>query len=457
MGPMVAGSLRPGMGDVLTVGEVLNRVRNAAAREFRGPVWVLGEIRKMEDRTGTLYLDLVEHGGGRWEGGDVSLSAACFKTRWRRVQAELADAGAELTVGREVRLYGTVTVWDNGRVFVELTNVDVAALVGQRAAERERTIRALAAAGLLDRNRGLALPFVPLRVGLVGSRDSDGYRDFVGVLDRSAYAFAVTFVHAPVQGPSAGHALAEALADLDGVDVACLVRGGGTELDAFDAEVLARAIAACRYPVLTGIGHTADRSVADAAAHTACPTPTACAQTLVARVEAFDKALGDRGGRLAGAGAAHLGRHADGLAARATALIRGARRDIDASTLELARKALRLSPVNLGDRLAARREHLAGESARLLAGSRRTLNEATRTTAGQLTQLRAHAPERVLARGYSLTRTAAGGLVVDAGVLATGDVMSTSFARGAVTSVVSATKPDPNSAPDAGTRSPEDE
>ena len=53
------------MGDVFTVGEVLNRVRNAAAREFRGPVWVLGEIRKMEDRTGTLYLDLVEHGGGR--------------------------------------------------------------------------------------------------------------------------------------------------------------------------------------------------------------------------------------------------------------------------------------------------------------------------------------------------------------------------------------------------------
>src|SRR5205085_355462 len=102
---------------------------------------------------------------------DVSLSAACFKTRWRRVQAELRDAGAELTVGREVQAYGTVTVWDNGRVFLELTSVDVAALVGQRAAERERTIRALAAAGLLERNRGLVLPAVPLRVGLIGSRE----------------------------------------------------------------------------------------------------------------------------------------------------------------------------------------------------------------------------------------------------------------------------------------------
>ncbi|MDQ1516075.1 MAG: exodeoxyribonuclease large subunit [Actinomycetota bacterium] len=427
------------MGDVFTVGEVLNRVRNAAAREFRGPVWVLGEIRKMEDRTGTLYLDLVEHGGGRWEGGDVSLSAACFKTRWRRLQAELADAGAELTVGREVRLYGTVTVWDNGRVFLEASNVDVAALVGQRAAERERTIRALAAAGLLDRNGILPLPLVPLRVGLVGSRDSDGYRDFLGVLDRSAYAFAVTFLHAPVQGPAAGRALAEALAALDKVDVACLVRGGGTELDAFDADVLARAIAACPVPVLTGIGHTADRCVADAVAHTACPTPTACAQTLVARVEAFDQTVADRAIRLAGAGAAHLARHADGLAVRASALSRGARRDVDASTLELGRKALRLSPVNLGDRLRARQEYLGGASARLLTGSQRTLAEATRATASQLTQLRAHAPERVLARGYSLTRTAGGDLVTDAALLAAGDVITTVFGQGAATAVVSAT------------------
>ena len=191
------------MDDALTVSEVLNRVRNAAAREFRGPVWVVGEIRKMEDRTGTLYLDLVEHGGGRFEGGDVSLTGACFKTKWRRLQAELADAGAELRPGREVRLFGTVTVWDSGRVFLELTAIDVAALVGRRAAERERVIRALAEEGLLERNGQWPLPAVPLRVGLVGSRGSDGHRDFTGVLDRSGFAFAVTFVHAAVQGPGA--------------------------------------------------------------------------------------------------------------------------------------------------------------------------------------------------------------------------------------------------------------
>jgi exodeoxyribonuclease VII large subunit len=429
------------MDEALTVGEVLRRVRNAAAREFRGPVWVVGEIRKMEDRTGTLYLDLVEHGGGRFEGGDVSLTAACFKTKWRRLQAELADAGAELCPGREVRLFGTVTVWDSGRVFLELTAVDVAALVGRRAAERERVIRALAGEGLLERNGQRPLPAVPLRVGLVGSQGSDGHRDFAGVLERSGFAFAVIFVHAPVQGPGAGAALAAALGGLDGIDVACLVRGGGTELDAFDAEALARAIADCPVPVLTGIGHTADRSVADAVAHTACPTPTACAQTLVARVEAFCSALAAGGARLAGAGATHLARHADGLRARAGTLARSSRREVDASALEVARKAQRLSPTAVADRLAAREEHVAGAAVRLVTGARRTVDDAARLTAGHRTQLRAHSPDRVLARGYSLTRSADGELVTDAGALVPGDVLVTTFAAGEARSVVSDVRP----------------
>lgn len=432
------------MGDVLTVGEILNRVRNAAAREFRGPVWVVGEIRKMDDRTGTLYLDLVEHGGGRFEGGDVSVAAACFKTRWRRLQAELADAGAELSPGREVRILGTVTVWDSGRVFVELTAVDVAALVGRRAAERERVIRALAAEGLLERNGRLALPAVPLRVGLVGSEGSDGHRDFTGILDRSGFAFAVTFAHAAVQGAGAGAVLARALTRLaaaGGVDVVCLVRGGGTELDAFDAETLARAIAGCPVPVLTGVGHTADRCVADAVAHTACPTPTACAGSLVARVEAFCGTLATTGARLAGAGAAHLARHGDAVASRAAALARGARREVGASALEVSRQARRLSPAAAAERLATREAHLMAAVLRLRAGGQRTVEGAARLHAAQLTQFRAHAPDRVLSRGYSLTRTADGRLVTDSADLAPGQSVTTAFARGRATSIVSGTWP----------------
>jgi exodeoxyribonuclease VII large subunit len=236
------------------------------------------------------------------------------------------------------------------------------------------------------------------------------------------------------------------------VDVVCLVRGGGTELDAFDAEALARAIADCPVPVLTGIGHTADRCVADAVAHRACPTPTACAQTLVARVEAFCTALATSGARLAGAGAAHLARHHDAVRARAAALARSSRREIDASTLEVDRKAQRLSPAAVADRLTAREDHLAAAAVRLRAGAQRTIDGAARLHGAQLTQLRAHAPDRVLARGYSLTRSADGTLVTDAAALASGDVLTTVFARGQATSVVAGAaaagaEPDPPEEP----------
>jgi exodeoxyribonuclease VII large subunit len=378
------------------------------------------------------------------------MNAACFKTKWRRVQAELADAGVELAPGREVRLQGMVTVWDNGRVFLEVSTVDVAALVGRRAAERERLLRVLAAEGLLERNGQRPLALVPLRVGLIGSRQSDGHRDFVGVLDRSAYAFVVNFVHAPVQGPGAGKALADALEAVGRdhkLDVVCLVRGGGAELDAFDAEPLARAIAASTVPVFTGIGHTADRSVADVAAHSACPTPTACAAQLVARVASFHAALAECGARLAGAGVAHLNRHHDAVLRASAILARAGRREVDASVLELTRKATRLRPDYIEERLEARSARLSDCAARLFTGSRRVLAEAERNHAAQRLQLRAHAPARVLARGYSLTRDAAGRLVTDAATLAAGDTVVTAFAAGSARATVTAVT-DPASIPE---------
>ena len=193
--------------------------------------------------------------------------------------------------------------------------------------------------------------------------------------------------------------------------------------------------------MLTGIGHTADRSLADAVAHTACPTPTACAQTLVARVEAFCATLASSGARLAGNGATHLARHADGLRVRAGALAGSSRREVDASALEVARKAQRLSPAAVADRLTVREEHVARAAARLRTGTLRAIDDAGRLTAGHRTQLRAHAPDRVLAHGYSLTRSADGRLIIDAGTLAPGDVLVTRVAAGEAASVVSDVRP----------------
>ena len=147
-------------------------------------------------------------------------------------------------------------------------------------------LRALSAEGLLGANGARELPPVPLRVGLITSSGSAAYHDFVHELEVSGYAWQVAVVDVRVQGAAAARRIKWALGQLSQLDVdaVVLVRGGGSRADlaAFDSELVARAIAAMPVPVITGVGHETDRSVADEVAYHACKTPTACAQLLTA-------------------------------------------------------------------------------------------------------------------------------------------------------------------------------
>src|SRR5262249_40009071 len=160
---------------------------------------------------------------------------------------------------------------------------------------REKVLRALAADHLLDVNGRVPMPLVPLRVGLITSRESAAYHDFVHELEVSGFGFVVSVVDVRVQGAAASRRIVWALNELSNldVDVVVLARGGGSRADLapFDTEIVARAVAGMRVPVFTGVGHEVDRSVVDEVAHSACKTPTACAQTLVAHVRGFADAL----------------------------------------------------------------------------------------------------------------------------------------------------------------------
>src|SRR6185503_5715670 len=135
------------------------------------------------------------------------------------------------------------------------------------------------------------------------SHGSAAFHDFFTRLRDSGYRFEVVLVHASVQGPPAEREVASALRALAAlrVDCAVLVRGGGAKSDlaAFDSRRIAEAIAHSTVPVLTGLGHEIDRSVADLVAHTAFKTPTMVAEFLVRRVEEADRLLGEAARRLA--------------------------------------------------------------------------------------------------------------------------------------------------------------
>lgn len=277
----------------LSVSELLIRLQEAVVTAYPAPVWIRGEVTGFRRTSGgAAFFRLADP-----DVDDTSLDVAARGRVMAEVDRVLADAGlGSLRDGIGVRIRGTVGV-EARRSTVRLTllEVDPAFTAGRLALDRAALIRAMTADGSLGANKTLPLPLVPLRVGLVTSRGSAAHGDFIDQLRRSGYRFAVKTTHTPVQGDGAPERVAAALgrftADL--VDVVALLRGGGSKLDlaVFDTEIVARAVSRVPVPVITGIGHEMDRSVADEAAAIATKTPSAAGEFLVARANDFARRL----------------------------------------------------------------------------------------------------------------------------------------------------------------------
>jgi exodeoxyribonuclease VII large subunit len=259
----------------------------------RHPHWVRGEIAKVYEKS-HMYVDLVDAGSTSSDSKRPVLNAHCWATQWAPLKRKLASEGVTLTPGVIVNFFGYVDVYaPQGKIGFTITQIDVQGLLGDVARRRQELIARLVGEGLLDANKKVSLTPVPLRVGLVASPGTEGYSDFTGQLANSGYGFAIVLVKTAVQGEAAPPQIVTAIHDLDahGVDIICLVRGGGSkgDLAAFDDERVARAIAACTTPVFTGIGHTGDESVADLVAHTRAITPTKLGEEIAALVDGWHR------------------------------------------------------------------------------------------------------------------------------------------------------------------------
>ncbi len=406
----------------LTVSELSQRIAAVLRRGFTAPVWVEGEIHSLSrPASGHVYFDLVEPSAtGRR--GAASIPVVLWESDKHGVNQTLKEhgAGLRMTDGLAVRIRGTVTLYAaQSRVQLQMSAIDPAYTLGRMAAERYRLLQALAAEDLLDRNARLPLPVVPLRVGLVTSDGSAACHDFLHELEASGLGWQVTLVHARVQGLMAGAAIATALHRVAGrdVDVVALVRGGGarSDLAAFDNELVARAIAHSPVPVLTGIGHETDDSVADAVAHTRYKTPTACAAGLVDQVRRYSARRDEAWSGVIHRSGVLLDRHDRYLAATAAAFTRAGSTSLRGCA-----------------------DHLDRAAARLAAGSPRITRQAQRHLDALESRVKVLDPSRTLARGWSLTRTADGRLLRSAHDVAPGDNLLTRVVDGEVRSVVDA-------------------
>ncbi len=438
----------------------LGRELQGLLRTSYPSAWVVGEVQRFKTHpSGHVYFELVEKGEGDAVVG--KLDAVLWKGDALRVRQLLERHGQRLADGLEIRCRIAVDFYPpHGKLQVQVKEVDPVFALGALARRREETLAELVREGLLDANRSLPLPPLPLAVALVTSQGSAAYHDFVATLGESGYGFRILFVHAAVQGAEAERAVVSALelAQAAGVDCIALVRGGGAKSDlaAFDSRAIAFAVARARVPVLTGLGHEIDEAVADRAAHAAFKTPTKVAEFLVARLQGAELAADRLRARLATASRLPLARAAAALAGAERRFVAGrARLGALAARLDaLARALASTAPVALRAAAARRREialRLGRSAPRALARADRERRVAAARLAatargraataaarlGGLARLVAElSVERTLARGFSVTRGATGRALRDPGDAAPGERLTTRLAGGTLASRV---------------------
>src|SRR5207253_3062230 len=276
-------------------------VRDAlAVRPELEDVLVEGEVSNLSaPASGHIYFTLKDR--------HAALACVCFRNNVLRIPFKPEN-------GMTVVAHGSVQVYEQqGRYQLYVDRLDPSG-VGALALAIEQLKRALGAEGLFDERHKRALPLLPRRVAVVTSRTGAAFRDVYTVMSRRAPGIDIVLSPATVQGDGAAETIVRALRRADmvqGAGVILLVRGGGSleDLMPFNSEAVARAIRATRLPVVTGVGHAIDTTVADLAADRRGATPSAAAELVAPSAASLQEELAGRRLRLGQSVRSSLLRH----------------------------------------------------------------------------------------------------------------------------------------------------
>ncbi|MFG0682786.1 exodeoxyribonuclease VII large subunit [Pseudomonas sp. xss_4] len=255
--------------DVLTVSQLNGRARVLLEDVFRS-VWVEGEISNLaRPASGHMYFTLKDSG--------AQVRCALFRQSATRVRQALRD-------GLAVRVRGKVSLFEGrGDYQLILDSVEPAGDGALRLAF-EALKEKLGAEGLFSTDSKRALPAHPQRIGIITSPTGAVIRDIISVFARRAPQVELNLIPTAVQGREAIAQIVRAirLADSRGFDALILARGGGSleDLWCFNEEAVARAVAACKTPIVSAVGHETDVSISDFVADVRAPTPSAAAELL---------------------------------------------------------------------------------------------------------------------------------------------------------------------------------
>ena len=411
---------------VLSVSALLRSVRDTLERRF--PLaWVSGEISNFtRAASGHCYFTLK----------DDAAQVDCVMFQGRAALLDWAPRE-----GMRVEVRALVTLYEpRGRFQLRVEAMRQAGLgpLYERFLKLKQTLER---EGLFDPDRKRALPAHPRRVGVVTSLAAAALRDVLTTLARRNPSVTVVVYPAPVQGVGAAERIAGMLARANEraeCDVLLLVRGGGSieDLWQFNEAAVAYAIRASAIPIVVGVGHETDVTIADFAADRRAATPTAAAEVAVPHrgdLLARLAELARRAGRETRRRIETTAQSVDGLARR---LVHPAERLAAAGAL-VAQLGARLANAT-ARRLDVQRYTLRALHQGLAAAAARRQALATAQLAELHGRLSMLDPRAVLARGYSISRNGAGEVLRDASRIAEGERLHTTLARGTIESEVKA-------------------
>ncbi len=392
-------------------------VRRVVALNFNESIWLTAEIGQINESRGHRFLSLLEK-----EGEDIvaEMSAVIWTSDFRRIKRVLGgNTEGVLSNGAEVRLRGRLDFHERYGLKFVIEDVDPTFTLGKMELERQELIAKLEAEGLLKLNAQQLLPSVLQRLAVISSETAAGWEDFRSHIDENSYGydFDIQFYGAAMQGIFVEKEVMRQLKAIEArqadFDAVVIIRGGGAKLDlaAFDGGELCRTIAYFPLPVLTGIGHEIDTTVADLVAHTALKTPTAVADFLINHNASFESRMLELGNSLRfyaqnrlNTEGGYLARAESMLTFPSQFMLKNQHQKLD----ELSRQ-LAIAPVHI----------LTYEKIKI-------------DNALKIMDLMS--VETTLKRGFSITRRADGTLVSDIQSLKTDDVIDTELSNGQVRS-----------------------
>ncbi len=403
----------------ITLSELQRQVKSTLAERFALPVWVVAEVADLKvNYSGHCYIELIEKG----ESDGVpkaQAKAVIWRSHYPRIAAYFeAETGQKLGAGMQLLVKATVNYHELYGFSLQISDIDASYTLGDMERRRQQTIARLKAEGIWEMNRELPMAVVAQRIAIISSRKAAGFRDFCNELAQSRYAFHLELFDAFMQGEAAENSMIAALDAVaeksEAFDVVVVIRGGGStsDLNCFNAYRLCAHIAQFPLPVLTGIGHDKDVSVADMVAHTALKTPTAVAGWLIERMQQIE-------GWLDGAA---IALHEGSLRLSQSHLLR-----IERYSQELTAQYNRLIEREKGD-IERFEQLLTDESNRLVRREEERLKQIERLVEG-------YTPARILRLGFSITRHN-GVALTSSEELPRGATVEIELARGHLTAIV---------------------